>query len=112
LLERAVINLLTNAIQYSTPNTTITIQVYQAGHIAGLAIADEGSGIDERELPYLFDRYHRQRHNEIAGNHGTGLGLAFVKTVVEKHKGKIYVDSMLGEGTTFTLKLPIADPMG
>ncbi len=112
LLERAVINLLTNAIQYSAPKTTITIQVYQAGHIAGLAIADEGSGIDERELPYLFDRYHRQRHNEIAGNHGTGLGLAFVKTVVEKHKGKIYVDSMLGEGTTFTLKLPIADPMG
>ncbi|MDP4549208.1 PAS domain-containing sensor histidine kinase [Marinobacter sp. MDS2] len=112
LLERAVINLLTNAIQYSPPNTTITIQVYQAGHIAGLAIADEGSGIDESELPYLFDRYHRQRHNEIAGNHGTGLGLAFVKTVVEKHKGKIYVDSLPGEGTTFTLKLPIADPMG
>ncbi|WP_323752352.1 CHASE2 domain-containing protein [Marinobacter sp.] len=112
LLERAVINLLTNAIQYSPPHTTINIQVYQAGHLAGLAIADEGSGIDEQELPYLFDRYHRQRHNELAGNRGTGLGLAFVKTVVEKHKGKINVDSMLGEGTTFTLKLPIADPMG
>ncbi|WP_372966340.1 CHASE2 domain-containing protein [Marinobacter sp.] len=111
LLERAVINLLTNAIQYSSPGTTINIQVYRAGHLAGLTIADEGAGIDETELPYLFDRYHRQRSSELAGHRGTGLGLAFVKTVVKKHKGKIYVDSKLGVGTTFTLKLPIADPM-
>ncbi|WP_303292261.1 CHASE2 domain-containing protein [Marinobacter sp. SS5-14b] len=111
LLERAVINLLTNAVQYSPSGTTISVEVYRAGHLACLAIADEGSGIDTDELPYLFDRYHRQRRSELAGHHGTGLGLSFVKTVVEKHKGDITVDSTLDEGTTFTLKLPMADPM-
>ncbi len=111
LLERAVINLLTNAVQYSPAKTTISIQVYRAGHLACLAIADEGSGIDPEELPYLFDRYHRQKRSELTGNHGTGLGLSFVKTVVEKHRGDLSVDSIPDEGTTFTLKLPMADPM-
>ena len=59
----------------------------------------------------LFDRYHRQKRSELAGTHGTGLGLSFVKTVVEKHRGDISVESTAGEGTTFILKLPIADPM-
>lgn len=111
LLERAVINLMTNAVQYSPPGSAITVQVYRAGHLACLAIADEGSGIDQAELPMLFDRYHRQKRSELAGTHGTGLGLSFVKTVVEKHRGDISVESTAGEGTTFILKLPIADPM-
>jgi CHASE2 domain-containing sensor protein/signal transduction histidine kinase len=111
LLERAVINLLTNAVQYSPEGTAVTIQVFRAGHQACLAIADEGSGIDPEELPYLFDRYRRQKSSELAGVHGTGLGLSFVKTVVEKHKGEISVSSTPGEGSSFTLKLPIADPM-
>ncbi|MBE0486229.1 CHASE2 domain-containing protein [Marinobacter sp.] len=111
LLERAVINLMTNAVQYSPAGSAITVQVYRAGHLACLAIADEGSGIDPHELPLLFDRYHRQKRSEMSGNHGTGLGLSFVKTVVEKHRGQITVDSAPDDGTTFTLKLPIADPM-
>ncbi|GGC56217.1 CHASE2 domain-containing protein [Marinobacter halophilus] len=111
LLERAVINLMTNAVQYSPEGSAITVQVYRAGYLACLAISDEGSGIDRDELPQLFDRYHRQKRSELTGNHGTGLGLSFVKTVVEKHQGEITVDSEPGEGTTFTLKLPIADPM-
>ncbi|MFO8140709.1 MAG: CHASE2 domain-containing protein, partial [Marinobacter sp.] len=111
LLERAVINLMTNAVQYSPDGSAINVQVYRAGHLACLAITDEGSGIDADELPYLFDRYHRQKRSELAGNRGTGLGLSFVKTVVEKHRGEITVDSEPGEGTTFTLKVPIADPM-
>lgn len=111
LLERAVINLLTNAVQYSPEGATISIHVYRAGHLACLAIADEGSGIDPEELPFLFDRYHRQKRSELAGTYGAGLGLSFVKTVVEKHRGEITVDSTPDEGTTFTLKLPISDPM-
>lgn len=111
LLERAVINLLTNAVQYSTAGSAVNLQVFRAGHQACLTIADEGAGIDPEELPYLFDRYRRQRSSELAGNHGTGLGLSFVKTVIEKHRGEIYVISSPGEGSSFTLKLPIADPM-
>jgi PAS domain S-box-containing protein len=111
LLERAVINLLTNAVQYSPDGSTVSIQVFRAGHQACLTIADEGTGIDSEELPHLFDRYRRQKSTELAGIHGTGLGLSFVKTVVEKHRGEISVSSKLGEGSSFTLKLPIADPM-
>ena len=111
LLERAVINLLTNAVQYSPRDSSIEIQVFRAGHQACLAIADEGSGIDADELPHLFDRYRRQKRSELAGVHGTGLGLSFVKIVVEKHRGEISVASTPGEGSTFTLKLPIADPL-
>ncbi|MAZ06242.1 MAG: histidine kinase [Halomonas sp.] len=111
LLERAVINLLTNAVQYSPGGSAVSIQVFRAGHQACLAIADEGSGIDPEELPYLFDRYRRQKSSELAGVHGTGLGLSFVKTVVEKHKGEISVWSTPGAGSSFTLKLPITDPM-
>lgn len=111
LLERAVINLLTNAVQYSPPGSSISVHVYQAAHLACLAISDEGYGIAPEELPLLFSRYHRQKRSEIAGEHGTGLGLSFVKTVVEKHRGEINVDSRPGEGTTFTLKLPIIDPI-
>ena len=106
-----MINLLTNAIQYSPENSSIQIEVYRAGHLACLAVADEGIGIDTKELPYLFDRYYRQKSSELAGIHGTGLGLSFVRTVIEKHRGEITVDSSPNQGATFTLKLPIANPM-
>ncbi len=111
LLERAVINLLTNAVQYSPKGSAVSLQVFRAGHQACLTIADDGLGIDPEELPYLFDRYRRQKSSELAGIHGTGLGLSFVKTVVEKHRGEISVVSNPGEGSSFTLKLPITDPM-
>ncbi|NWO06205.1 MAG: PAS domain-containing sensor histidine kinase [Alteromonadaceae bacterium] len=111
LLERAVINLLTNAVQYSPAHSCIIIDVYRAGHLACLTVADEGMGIAPEELPYLFERYHRQKSSELAGQHGTGLGLSFVRTVIEKHRGDISVDSRPNEGATFTLKVPIANPM-
>ncbi|WP_345544328.1 ATP-binding protein, partial [Streptomyces chitinivorans] len=85
--------------------------VFRAGHLACLTITDEGSGIDPHELPHLFDRYQRQKSSELSGVHGTGLGLSFVKTVVEKHRGEITVTSTAGEGTSFTMKLPIANPL-
>ncbi|PXX89107.1 histidine kinase [Marinobacter vulgaris] len=111
LLERAVINLLTNAVQYSPPHSTINIQVFQAGHQACLTVSDEGEGIAPNELPHLFDRYRRQQSSELSGNHGAGLGLSFVNVVVEKHRGEIHVQSRLGEGSAFTLKLPVTHPI-
>lgn len=112
LLERAVINLLTNAVQYSPPRSIVNIQVFQAGHQACLTISDEGEGIAPEEIPHLFDRYRRQKSSELSGNHGTGLGLSFVNVVVEKHRGEIHVHSRLGEGSAFTLKLPVTHPIG
>lgn len=108
LLERAVINLLTNAVQYSEPDSTVNILVFRAGHLACLTVSDEGSGIDPEELPHLFNRYQRQKSSELSGNFGAGLGLSFVNVVVEKHRGEISVFSTPGEGAAFTLRLPTA----
>lgn len=111
LLERAVINLLTNAVQYSPEGTTVSMQVYRAGHLACLSVTDEGPGIAPEELPHLFDRYQRQRRSELSGSRGAGLGLSFVKTVTEKHRGEISVVSVPEEGSSFTMKIPVADPL-
>ncbi|MBC7192347.1 MAG: CHASE2 domain-containing protein [Marinobacter sp.] len=111
LLERAVINLLTNAVQYSDPHSTVNIVVFAAGHQACLTVSDEGRGITPDELPYLFDRFQRQKSSEISGNFGAGLGLSFVNVVVEKHRGEITVNSTPGEGTSFTIRLPTAHPL-
>lgn len=111
LLERAVINLLTNAVQYSEAPSTVTIQVFQAGHQACLTVSDEGAGIADYEIPHLFDRYRRQKSSEVSGNHGAGLGLSFVSVVVDKHRGEINVQSTEGVGSVFTIKLPIANPI-
>ncbi|MDC0664217.1 CHASE2 domain-containing protein [Marinobacter sp. SS21] len=111
LLERAIINLLTNAVQYSDTGSAVTIQVFQAGHEAYLRVTDEGNGIAPEEIPFLFDRYRRQRSSELSGSRGTGLGLSFVNVVVQKHRGDISVESVLGEGSSFTIKLPITDPL-
>ena len=74
-------------------------------------MTDEGSGIAKHELPHLFDRYRRQKTSELSGNRGAGLGLSFVKVVVDKHRGEIEIVSAEGEGSAFTLRLPIADPL-
>lgn len=111
LLERAVINLLTNAVQYSPGGSVIIIQAFQAGHQACLTISDEGSGIAENEIPHLFDRFRRQKSSETSRNHGAGLGLSFVNVVVEKHRGEISVVSEEGVGTEFTIKLPVTHPV-
>lgn len=111
LLERAVINLLTNAVQYSDPHSTVNILVFAAGHQACLTVSDEGRGIAPEEVPYLFDRFQRQKSSEMSGNFGAGLGLSFVNVVVEKHRGEITVNSTPGEGTSFTIRLPTAHPL-
>ncbi|MEX0605306.1 MAG: CHASE2 domain-containing protein [Marinobacter sp.] len=111
LLERAVINLLTNAVQYSPDGSVIMIQAFQAGHQACLTISDEGTGIAESEIPHLFDRFRRQKSSELSRNHGAGLGLSFVSVVVEKHRGEINVVSEEGAGSAFTIKLPVINPV-
>jgi signal transduction histidine kinase len=69
-------------------------------------VRDQGQGITEEELPFIFNRFRRQRRNELRGEKGTGLGLNFVKVVVEKHQGKVEVSSIVNKGSCFTLELP------
>ena len=109
LLERAVVNLLNNAIKYSPRGARVGVRV--AGDRQGIAcaVSDTGYGIADAELTGLFEKYHRvgnPRHGDVGG---TGLGLAFVKAVVERHGGRVEVQSSVNEGSRFTLHFPAHD---
>ncbi len=108
LLRRALINLLTNAVKYSPEETTTTISVELREGMAVCAVADQGYGMSEDNLQNLFKRFRRFSRPGQPKAQGAGLGMAFVKTVAERHGGQIVVESKPEVGTTFTLQLPPA----
>ena len=109
-LEDLVGNLVSNAIKYSDPGDSVTAgvqRVVQGGTAyVELAVIDEGIGIAEEELGRLFEEFFRSENVEARARPGTGLGLAVVDRVVRRHRGRIEVESELGEGTTFRVLLP------
>ena len=114
LLRRAMVNLLGNAIKYSEPETTITCRVTstQEGGAPWVrcCIADEGRGIDPQETRRLFERFHRLRTEGRKDSGGAGLGLAFVQTVIGRMGGRVECESVLDQGSAFTILLPAAPP--
>jgi signal transduction histidine kinase len=104
-LERAVHNLIVNAIKYSPDGGTITVALEADADEARIRVSDEGIGIPAPDLPHVFERFHRGS-NATGRTSGLGLGLISVKRAVEAHGGRVEVDSTEGEGTTFTVYLP------
>ena len=109
-LEDLVGNLVSNAIKYSDPGDSVTAavqRVVQGGSAyVELAVIDEGIGIAEEEQDRLFEEFFRSENLAARARPGTGLGLAVVDRVVRRHRGRIEVESELGEGTTFRVLLP------
>jgi PAS domain S-box-containing protein len=105
LLEHILMNLLTNASQYSPPNTEILLSLRRESDEAVLQVIDEGIGIPPADLPRIFEPFHRAKN--VGTVSGTGLGLAIVKSHVELHGGTISCESRENEGTIFTVRLPI-----
>ncbi|MCP1442458.1 CHASE2 domain-containing sensor protein/signal transduction histidine kinase [Pseudomonas sp. GGS8] len=105
LLTRALFNLLENAIKYSPAGSRITVRVSCAKGWLTYEIADQGRGIAVEELPELFSQY--RRFASAHGSDGLGLGLSMVKAVVDRHGGRISCHSVLGQGTTFSVQLPL-----
>ena len=110
-LERAIDNLVGNAIKYNREDGTVRITVgiedTSAGRMASVAVSDEGIGIPEADRPRIFDRFTRGAN--VAGRiSGSGVGLAIVRQVVDQHGGTVDVVSAEGRGSTFTIRLPIA----
>ncbi len=106
LLQHILMNLLTNAMKFSPDGQPVQVDVWQEEHNVLFTVRDEGIGIPEDSLDKIFDAYYRAPNVENIS--GTGLGLRIVNDCVNRHEGQISVESVVGEGTIFTVALPIA----
>ena len=105
-LKQVLINLIDNAVKYSEDDTVVTVRLKQEGEWAIIQICDRGRGIPATDLTQIFEPFYRVDEDRCRATGGTGLGLSIVKTLVEGMRGKIKVQSKLGEGTIFTVSLP------
>jgi signal transduction histidine kinase len=109
-LETVVKNLVANAIEYNRPGGNVVVSLASEDGTRVLRVTDTGIGIPQHELGRIFERFYRVDPARSRETGGTGLGLAIVRHGVERHGGSVTVDSLLGEGTTFTVTLPIEPP--
>jgi two-component system, OmpR family, phosphate regulon sensor histidine kinase PhoR len=106
-LEQAILNLMANAIKFNRPGGEVRVSAtVNDGHQVAIVIADTGVGIPSQDLPRIFERFYRIDKARSRQVGGTGLGLSIVKHVVERMNGAIEVESQLGRGSVFTLRLP------
>lgn len=105
-VDRALQNLISNAIKYTASDGRVTVSVSQNAQAAEVVVADTGQGIAVEDLPHVFEKFRRAR--EARRLEGTGLGLYIAKRIIEAHGGQIVVESEVGVGSRFTVRLPRA----
>ena len=109
-LEQLVRNLVDNALKYGDDDKVVTVRLQpQGAKRVALLVQDRGDGIAPEHLPHLTRRFYRSDPGRSRASGGTGLGLAIVKHIVERHRGKLAIESTLGEGTRVKVSLPLAD---
>src|SRR5579863_182430 len=110
-LNQVVTNLVTNAIKYSPDNSTIQVRVSQSNHKAMVQVHNEGSNIPQEQQANIFEPFYRTPDAQTSSKKGWGLGLAISKQIVERHGGRIWVESSEGKGTTFSIELPLQETL-
>jgi signal transduction histidine kinase len=108
-LQRAVSNLLSNAIRHTPSNGNITVHTQRIDGKIEITVEDTGEGIPAEHLAHVFERFYRVDSSRNRQSGGRGLGLAIVKQVAEQHGGEVRVNSIPGQGSNFVLRLPIQD---
>jgi len=107
-LKQVILNLMNNAVQHTDPMTgMIKVSLTASENFAVLAVQDNGYGISEESLPFIFNRFYRADVSRTRRTGGSGLGLSITQSIVEAHKGRIEVNSQLDSGTTFRVYLPL-----
>ena len=110
-LKQVLLNLAANAIQYSPAGKSVTLGLQRADEQVKLFVQDTGPGISPKDLPHIFDRFFRaERSRKRSSSSGFGLGLSIADWIVKKHNGRIEVSSEEGQGTLFTVWLPLTQP--
>lgn len=109
LIRIAILNIIGNAIKYTPEKGAVTFQVEEENHEMKIEISDTGYGISEAEIPSIFEKFFRSKDKNIRQNTGNGLGLALTREIVQLHNGKVEVTSRPGEGTQFTVVLPVEE---
>ncbi|MEJ2104385.1 MAG: ATP-binding protein [Ignavibacteriaceae bacterium] len=107
-VERAVVNLVTNAIKYSSPKAKTKVSILSKDDLVAVQVKDEGRGINREQQEKIFNPYYRSENETWLEAKGTGLGLTIVKHIIDAHNGKIDVESEVGKGSTFTIWFPAA----
>ncbi|MGE8204373.1 ATP-binding protein [Heyndrickxia sp. NPDC080065] len=105
-IEQVLTNLIDNAIRHTSNNGYVKVKLEENENGYHIHVEDNGSGIPEEDLPFVFERFYKADKARTRGKSGTGLGLAIAKNIVEAHNGKISVKSKVGQGTTFSFFLP------
>ncbi|MFC4557423.1 ATP-binding protein [Virgibacillus kekensis] len=110
-MEQVFTNLIDNAIRHTNKEGKVKVRVTSDEDSLSVSVEDNGSGISEEDLPFVFERFYKADKSRTRNSKkkGTGLGLAIAKNIVEAHNGTITVNSKPGEGTTFSFKLPLQD---
>jgi two-component system sensor histidine kinase/response regulator len=106
-IDQVIQNLLSNAIKYTPSGRQVEVKTETDEHNVYVEVQDQGIGIPQPDLPYIFDKFYRVRTTEHRAVTGTGLGLSIVREIIRQHHGEIFVDSHPGVGTTFRFSLPL-----
>ncbi len=109
MLEQVFSNLITNAIKYNKPGGSVVVTLGVENSFVIAVVKDTGIGIAKEHLPFIFDQFYRVSRREDQKIKGTGLGLSIAKKIVEAHDGSIQVESELGQGSTFRVRLPLPE---
>ncbi len=107
MLDRAVSNLIDNAMKYTDPGGWVRVSISTVGRSVEISISDSGKGIDKKKLDLIFTPFEQVMEIADREVRGAGLGLSNVRRYVKLHKGEIHVESEIGKGSTFVLRLPL-----
>lgn len=111
-LKQVIVNLLDNAISYTAPGGKVQLRIRATAHRAVLEVEDNGTGISQDALPHIFERFYRADKARSRQMGGTGLGLSIVQAICLAHGGEVRVESTEGQGSLFSVSLPLANQKG